>query len=147
MKPARHMIASGVFATVFYLYIYNRTFWPAIICFISGFIIDLDHYLDFYLDTGKKATTLGELSSYCEELRFRRYYLLLHSFDLIILFWIVIVIFNLNIFWIALSLGITQHLVLDQLMNRHSIKPFTYFFIFRLVNNFNTNSLFYKKKT
>lgn len=140
MIPVKHIVASSVIAAAFYYF--TKSFWPSVVCFASGFLIDSDHYLDYYFNTGRMFVSLREVYLYCVNLRYKKSYLIFHSHDLIILFWICIGIFDLNIYWIALALGLTQHLVLDQMFNRDLTMPFSYFLIYRIIKRFNTKLLF-----
>lgn len=65
---------------------------------------------------------------------FDRFYLLLHSFEFVFMLWIFIWVFSLSEAWIAVAVGMSQHLVLDRLTNPLRIGG--YFFLYRLVHGF-----------
>lgn len=141
MTLIKHIAASGVFGTAFYLL--SRSLPSSLVCFISGFLIDSDHFLDYYFDTGTIITNPKKLYSWCTELKFKKIRLLLHSYELVFPLWLAIYFFNLNIYWIAVVFGMTQHMVLDQIGNRVA-RPFSYFLTYRIRKKFNTELIFYK---
>ena len=64
----------------------------------------------------------------------KKLYLILHSYEIVIIFWAAIYIFSLGKLWQAIALGLTQHIVLDQLTN--PMRPFGYFFTYRFLKRF-----------
>jgi len=100
---------------------------------LSGFLIDADHLLDYALSY-KLTFNARKIYETCEKLELKKFYLVLHSLEIVIILWAAIYIFSLGKFWQAIALGLTQHIVLDQFTNR--MRPFGYFFIYRLLNRF-----------
>ena len=135
MKPGNHIIISiGVSVG---LYLYFHSFLAAFISFLSGVFIDIDHVLDYILH-GKISLHLVDYYLFSLEKQFSKIFLFFHSFEVIILFWIVISYFKLNLYWICLCIGLTQHLILDSIFNNLNqfISPHAYFFIYRLIKGF-----------
>lgn len=144
MKPISHVVASGVFGSAFYLL--TQSSLASLVCFTSGIFIDLDHWLDYYLATGNKLVGPKALCLYCYELKFSNIYLLLHSYEITVLLWLVISAFKLNIYWIAIASGITQHMIFDQLGNTRMLNPLGYFLSYRINNNFKTDLIARKER-
>lgn len=141
MKPGNHIIISiGVSIG---LYLYFHSFLAALVSFISGVFIDIDHILDYILH-GKISLHLVDYYLFSLEKQFSKIFLFFHSFEVIILFWIVITIYKSNIYWICFAVGLTQHLILDCIDNslKVSIKPFSYFLIYRAIKGFRRELLF-----
>ena len=66
-------------------------------------------------------------------------YLVLHSYELIMAFWIAIWIFSLGDLWIAAATGFTQHLLGDQVTN--PVKVMAYFYTYRMARGFRTDRI------
>lgn len=69
----------------------------------------------------------------------KRLFLLLHSYELIALFWLVILVFSLGNFWKAVAIGFTQHIIFDQIMN--PINIYGYFLTFRIMKGFDKRAI------
>lgn len=147
MKPRYHIVSSVVFGVGF-LAVF-KDFKYAFVCMLAGILIDLDHLVDFYRHN--KAELLSpfkiykDLKDWCLGLKFDVVYIFLHSLELVFLIWLLILIFTLGLFWIAIAVGITQHMILDIVFNaRYFLPPQGYFFIYRLKKGFKKNSLLQK---
>lgn len=70
----------------------------------------------------------------CCRITFRRLYLLLHSYELLALLWIAIFVFSLPNIWKAVAIGLTQHLIFDQIAN--PINTLGYFLSYRIAKRF-----------
>lgn len=99
-----------------------------IISFLSGFLIDLDHILDYYLHTGINLK-VSRFFDYCGSRKFEYLTVIFHSFELLFLLWLVIRLFNLGNFWIALAVGFSQHMILDLFGNSKFLKTHSLYFI------------------
>jgi len=137
MKPASHVIASGVVASIFYIYF--RSAFGSLVCFLSGILIDTDHVLDYYLNYRTFSAGFKHFYNSCIELKLDKLLLVLHSYELILILWILVFIFQNNLLLIAISAGLTQHMLLDQIGNNAG--KFSYFFIFRLCKGFGKDCL------
>lgn len=69
----------------------------------------------------------------------KKWFLLLHSYELIALLWGAIWLFSLSDIWKAVAIGFTQHMVLDQILN--PINTYGYFLTFRIMKGFNKKSI------
>ncbi len=104
MWPLKHIIASAILSILLFPLIGYNT----IIVFLSGVLIDVDHYL-FYVKR-KKNISLKKAYYYCRDTLFHD---VLHIFH-VIEFWLLILIlsFFYKIF-LFISIGIIFHLYLD----------------------------------
>jgi hypothetical protein len=138
LTPLKHVVSSAAAGTAFYLLSHSIT--ASFTCFLSGILIDLDHFFDFYRQYKIWPINLKDFYICCIERRLEKVYLLLHSIELIALFWILIIVFRLNLFWLALAAGMTVHIIFDFLGNRGLL--FSYSFLYRLKNGFLFKRLF-----
>jgi len=111
---------------------------------IAGIFIDLDHYIDYVRERGI-SFDFKKVHDFIKDgyKHFEKLTLLLHSYELLILLWILIAIFNLNIIWRYAAMGLTVHIFTDQIAN--PIVPLGYFLWFRIANNFEAKKLFTKR--
>lgn len=135
MKPKTHIISSTLLALVFYYF--TKSIIGSIAAFASGVFIDLDHLVDFWLSHPQKPFSLKEFffpNNYMK--RNQKAYVPLHSYELAILLWVVVISRGaLSAPWLlGVSLGITLHLILDDIGN--NMKTFSYFLIFRIYKKF-----------
>lgn len=139
MRLRHHIIISFAASTL--IYFSWRSFSAALVSFFSGVFIDLDHLLDYLLKY--KKLNLRHFFAVFEPQRsgFDTYYLPLHSFELIIIFWLIVYKFSLGLFWSAFALGMTQHMAADFLKNRH-LKAYFYFLLCRWAYGFSGKQLF-----
>ena len=138
MTPAGHVVISAATGGIF---LYSTHSWAgAVACFFSGIFIDLDHHLDFYLEKGKIPLRYSELLYFCEKEKTGKLYLFFHSYELLALFWLLIMFLHLGYFWSGLALGLTTHLIADQIFN--PLKPLGYFLIYRIRNDFDKAKIF-----
>ncbi|MDP2913576.1 MAG: hypothetical protein Q8N91_06180 [Candidatus Omnitrophota bacterium] len=108
------------------------------ISFIAGIFIDLDHIIDHYINNG---FTLNPNAVYdaCIDIKFKTLYLVFHSYEIVILLWIAIYCFSLSNAWKALAIGITQHVIFDNLTN--PMRKLGYFFTYRALKRFRKDLL------
>jgi hypothetical protein len=109
--------------------------WPATIgCFFSGILLDVDHYLEYYLLRKKFPYKYKDLVDFCWYNQESNLYLFFHAYEYLFVLWFSIYFFCLGKIWVAVAVGLTTHLVLDQWVN--PIKPLFYFLTFRIKNQF-----------
>lgn len=124
-------MTSGVIST--FVWIHFRSFGCAALSFVSGVFIDLDHLLEYF--THYKFTfSLKRIYCACARSRFKRLYLVIHSYELVILLWIAIYAFGLSNAWKAVAIGMTQHIIFDQLTN--PLRRYGYFMTYRIAQGF-----------
>jgi hypothetical protein len=123
--------------------------WPATLgCFASGVLIDLDHYLEYWLLRKKFPYRYKDLVDFCWYNEEKKLYLLFHAYEYVFVLWFLIFFSGLRQVWLGLAIGLTIHLVLDQFTN--PIKPLFYFLTFRIKNQFDKNKtiaeVYYQRK-
>ncbi len=131
MLPLRHVLASGSISAL--VWVYFKSFGCAAASFAAGVLIDLDHLIDYCASHGFtwKAQAIYDA---CRRINLKKLYVVLHSYELIILLWIAIYVFSMSIIWKAVAIGLTQHIIFDQLTN--PINTFGYFFTYRIIKGF-----------
>jgi membrane-bound metal-dependent hydrolase YbcI (DUF457 family) len=140
MKPIYHvMISVAAGAVIAYQ---SKSLYAGAACLVGGVLIDLDHHLDYFISK-RKMPTYQELKSFCEEDRSWKPYLIFHSYELFLLLWICLFYFKLGAVWMGLGVGLTLHIICDQLFN--PCKPLSYFFLYRLANRFDQSRIFSTK--
>ncbi|MBI3991126.1 MAG: hypothetical protein HY350_03145 [Candidatus Omnitrophica bacterium] len=102
---------------------------------IAGVLIDIDHVLDYYIANGI-TLKIKNIYQWFKGLNFTHVFIPLHSIELVFILWIVISLFKLGIFWVALAIGFTQHMILDILSNNKIIYAYGYFLSFRTIKKF-----------
>jgi len=102
-------------------------------------MIDIDHLLDYYLHYRTFSGGFKHFYDSCIEPKLDKLRLVLHSYELLLIFWILVFAFPKNLLLIAISLGLTQHMLFDQITNK--MPNLFYFFIFRLSRDFKKESL------
>ncbi|MBP7216723.1 MAG: hypothetical protein KBA46_05495 [Candidatus Omnitrophica bacterium] len=138
MKPRYHIVWSLVISSVFYhIYASGLAF---VVSLCAGIFIDVDHFLDYFLQE-KVTLRVDKVFCWCAERRFKHMLILLHSLELVILIWVFIYVFQLNLLWVALALGLTQHLVLDMIFNGKVVYSHAYFLTYRVVHRFKKERL------
>jgi hypothetical protein len=131
MKPQGHAIASGIISLiVWYAF---RSFPAAVASFLTGTLIDLDHYIDFFANH-HFTLSLKKVYEASEASDFTKLYLVCHSYEMVIILWALIAVFSLGAVWKGIAIGLTQHMILDQLTNPMTFSG--YFLIYRAVNGF-----------
>lgn len=107
-------------------------------CLLFGWLVDLDHLIDFLIINKKKDLFNFNLfisGSYFQ--KSQKIYIFLHSYEITLLLLISSIIVEQNIFYVALAHFF--HLLQDQITNK--VKNFSYFFIYRLLNNFSIKAV------
>lgn len=138
MSPTSHVAASAVVSAVFALY--SRSPEGTIACFLSGIFIDLDHFVDYWIAKRKLIFSYPELYAFCANEKTGRLHLFLHSYELHALMWAAVYFGKASFLWQGLAVGMTSHLFLDQIFN--PLRPFVYFFIYRLKHGFHKKCIF-----
>ncbi|MCK4463057.1 MAG: hypothetical protein KAU58_01965 [Candidatus Omnitrophica bacterium] len=135
MKPPFHVAASA--AIGFLVYLYFKSASCAIISFLAGVLMDVDHIFDFHLNHGIKKHRLFFRTMYAHDLK--KLILVFHSYELLILLWLGIILFSLNKYWISFTIGFTQHMLFDRLTN--PINFGGYFLLYRVYHKFDTEKI------
>lgn len=144
MLPSRHIIVSLSLGGG--LWFYTQSLFAGLLCFLSGILVDVDHIVDYAINSGLKGINLKDIYWTCfrlphqrEESKLKKVYLIFHSWEAVVLFWIGFLLFR-NIYLLAITLGYTSHLVMDTAVR--AFHPLAYFVTYRLRKNFMTTRLF-----
>ncbi len=142
MKPIGHAAITLTLGGI--LYKYSHSFTGFLSFFITGILVDMDHYFDYIRENGLSFNP-GKVYKNCAyHGHFKKLFLFLHSYELLIVMMLALLSFNLNIIWTYVTLGLASHLLTDQITN--PVLPFSYFFSFRMINGFRTEKVFLTKE-
>ena len=138
MKPVVHTIVSGGLSIGFWAI--TRSWRAVLICFLCGILIDIDHVFDYILAKRRMPGSLSDLESYCSREKEGKLYLIFHSYEIIVLLWMGVIIHPLRMAWWAFAVGMTVHMLLDNFHNPY--RPYSLFFIRRLYFGFEKKSIY-----
>ena len=138
MKLYHHTILSLLSSGV--LYFFTRSIPAASACFLSGIFIDLDHFFEYFYMFGCRAFSLKKFFQAADDHLYRKFFLFLHSYELAVIFWVISLVLIRRPWAWGFSLGITLHIIADQIYNPCDYR--TYFLIFRIRHNFEGDRLF-----
>lgn len=136
MLPRGHAIASGIVSIC--VWAYFRSISCAVVSFAAGVLLDADHVID-HCATHGFTLKLRDVYDSCLNIRLKKLYLVLHSYEMVAFLWLAIFWFGLSNIWMALAIGWTQHLLIDQVTN--PINPLGYFLMFRIAKGFKKESI------
>ncbi len=140
MLPLGHVIASGFISAL--VWVFFKSFGCAVVSFLSGILIDSDHIIDYYANHGF-TFKIKTMYYACVDIKLKKVYIILHSYELIALLWVLICLFSLSNIWKAFAIGLTQHLIIDQVTN--PIKKPGYFLTYRIINGFKREHIINKE--
>jgi len=112
----------------------------ALAAFFTGFLVDVDHVLDYIREMRKFDMKDMFIKSYKGD--FNRLYVILHAWEYIPLALIAGAVTGHMTAALVFSAAYFSHLLPDQLMN--NTKPFGYFMTYRIMKKFKMSELFYK---
>ena len=138
MKPTHHALISGGLAAA--LIAYSKSWGAGLACFLSGVFIDLDHVPEFMFFRRKIFFSFEELWNYWGIRDRGQAFLPLHAWEWLMILWYFIFTMKLNMVWVGLGVGITVHLICDQIFN--PLVPGFYFLWFRMKHNFERKRLY-----
>ncbi len=136
-----HAVTSGIISI--FVWSYFQSVWYAAVSFAAGVLIDLDHLIDYY---ASHPFTANARTIYfaCLKMNLKKLYIVLHSYEIIACLWIAIYVFSLENFWKAVAIGLTQHIIFDQIVNPMS--KYSYFIVYRIAKGFRRNDLIEEAK-
>lgn len=141
MKPTAHIYASAAAGGA--VYGMTGSLETAVSCLLSGVFLDVDHLLDYYLLAGGRFS-FKDFFSWCNDLRWKKIYLVFHSYELYVLLLLAAWLFPGRALTGAL-LGMGLHLLMDQAGNTVLNKWF-YFMTFRYRSGFASSALVADRK-
>ena len=116
--------------------IWKKPLIALIFGFIGGFLIDLDHFIDYYLAFGGNWQWQYFEKGY-QFLKSGNIYILFHGWEYVIVLMGLVFLFKSKVaktIFLSLALGIFFHLVTDVFVDNVPAK--SYFLIYRLKHNF-----------
>ena len=137
MKTTRHIAASAVAGAAAYKITGSPQLASAL--FLGGVLIDLDHVLD-YLILSKEKPSLRNFFSWFNDIRWRRIYVVFHSYEFYMLF-LLLACWLRNDILTGLAVGIGLHFAMDQFgisrpINGIRLSWRFYFLAFRCASGF-----------
>ena len=100
---------------------------------IGGVLIDLDHIIEFFRFS-KRKFTFKNFVEFFDLLEYKKAYVFLHSYEIILAAAIIISIYFKNYFLYGIILGVSIHMLLDIIGNPVYLKG--YFFLYRYFTKF-----------
>ncbi len=147
MLPSRHVIISfSLGAMIYYL---TRSIGAGLACLFSGVLVDVDHIIDFIINSGPKGFSFKEMYWTCiklphqkESSKIKKVYLVFHAWEIVFLLWLCYV-FSHNIYVLSLAIGYTSHLLLDT--GARAFHPLAYSLVYRLKRDFKPIKFFHAR--
>lgn len=136
MKMEHHAIITVPVAASTY-YFTNSLFYTLLSIFL-GFLVDFDHVFDYIREEKRFNFRDMLIKSYLGD--FKKLYVIFHAFEYIPVAWAISFIIKDYIFAVVFTVAYLSHMIPDQLSN--NVKPFGYFFIYRLIKNFSMKETF-----
>ena len=148
MKVSSHIIISFSLGTVVGLL--SRSLFAGALCFFAGFILDIDHIIEYILHYGWRSFTFKKCYDVCirtgedqEGEQFSKLHLIFHSAEAAIFLWaIAFYVKSIPVF--AVALGYSTHLFFDCVGN--STHPQFYFLYWRARKKFYVEKLLIGKR-
>lgn len=132
-----HFAVSGVVS--FFCFRRFKTSKSLILPLISGFLVDLDHFIDYFLYRGPHFN-LRDFISGTHYHSSNQVYIIFHSWELVLLFLIASYATKKKDIFIPLALGLAGHLLWDHLTN--PALWYSYFLTGRFLVGFELTKLF-----
>ena len=131
MRLRQHVIVSLTFSA--FLFVITKSWVIFTASFISGVLIDLDHVLDYLWEPGMcfRVKEFFDIH-YNDKLTF--HLVIFHSWELLFPLNIYVFLLSGNLWIMGITIGFTQHVILDQIFNKPP--KWNYFFFWRLKHNF-----------
>src|SRR5262245_10189736 len=114
MSPGGHLVTTAVTCGAVYALTGSAAFTAGVAA--GGFLIDVDHVLDYVVIEGQRDLTPAAFLRYYSEQRMRRVALVLHSYELVALLAMLAYLANSTPLW-GYVLGALLHLPLDIVFN------------------------------
>ena len=132
MKIKGHMVISIFFVfpyVISSLFVFPRDLLFLGIIWISGWIMDVDHLFDLFISEKRLVLNTDEARSLHR--RIDKLFVIFHSYELSI---VMLLVLGFKPTTYCIIVNFLCHLLIDTVSNE--VKPFTYFFLYRLVNRF-----------
>jgi hypothetical protein len=137
-----HTFLSLAGSSLFYLL--TRSLSGTLAFFLSGIFIDLDHIFEYVYAFGARSFSVRRFFRAAHGHEYRRYFLLVHSWEIVLVFWAATAFLLPSNWAVGFSLGFTLHILADQIYN--PCTALTYFLWFRIRHRFDGDILFPPEK-
>lgn len=141
MRTSGHIVVSAGIAL--FTYTSFGEIGPAVGSFLAGTLIDLDHVFDYIYAHGKK-WDWKKINAAHHERYSGKIYVPLHSYELLILFFLLTLDPSLTPWRVGITLSLLAHFLCDQFFNPGR-KFSTYFLINRLIHKFEAKKILKQK--
>ena len=132
MKLHHHTAVSLIISGL--LYLIFKSWGMAFASLIAGIFIDLDHIIDYLREYGWPLK-IKKFFYVCEENQLNHTILLFHAWEWLALFCALSWFSNWNPWITGTFIGLTHHMVMDELWNKSNFRGYSLFW--RWKNNFN----------
>lgn len=137
MKPSHHIGVSLIAGVVTFFTI--RAILPSVVCFLAGWLIDVDHIWDFYAN-GCRRFSIKRFGLAMDSGEIKKAHFYLHSYELLLILILLSFATQFNYLLSYTALGFAIHLFLDQIGN--PVNSLTYFLTYRILNGFKPEIIF-----
>ena len=136
MKPVAHLTASAVVSTS--IYILTKSVPVAAVSFFSGFLLDIDHFIDYVREYGLRVSRKEFFRVYYET-RFEKLLLLFHAWEWVLGLLLLTWYSGWNGLMLGLVVGMFHHMAFDQFANGFTSGG--YFFSYRAAKGFSMKTI------
>lgn len=142
MKPIYHFVSSLVLAGL--IFYFSQSFLAALIAFLAGFLIDLDHLIDFWASKPNNPLSIKQFLNSKKYFKTnKRNFILFHAWEYVVFLIILGFYLNWPLLLLSLVLGLSLHYLLDIYnLKNDQISPFSYLLTFRLIKGFKIHGSF-----
>ncbi|MFA5961782.1 MAG: hypothetical protein WC848_03825 [Parcubacteria group bacterium] len=116
--------------------IWKKPFWAFSFGFLGGFLIDLDHFIDYFLAFGWNWQWEYFQNGY-QFLKSGKIYVFFHGWEYVLIFLLLVYLLKSKLaktVFLALALGVFFHLVADVIIDDTPVK--SYFISYRISHHF-----------
>jgi len=132
MKISHHLCAGAAAAIPVYL-LSDQSLILSVGFLAANSLIDLDHFFDYWHDH-RKLLDIKRFIRACYSSDFRHFIVVLHSYELIVLFWIMYLLGFRSPVFCGTGFGFTLHMLMDQVQMGLNFK--IYSLIYRIKSKF-----------
>jgi hypothetical protein len=136
MKPSVHLAASAVVSASLFAVTKSPTI--AGVSFLCGFLIDIDHFIDYFREYGFRINRKDFFRVF-NETRFEKLWLVFHAWEWVFALFLLAIMSGWNEVVLGLLIGVVHHMVLDQIGN--GVTAGGYFIVYRAINRFVVKSV------
>ena len=114
MKPTVHIAVSAVVSASLFVVTKSATIAGA--SFLGGFLLDIDHFLDYYREYGFRINRRAFFYVF-RETRFEKLWLIFHAWEWVFVLLLFAVVSGWNHVVLGVLIGVFHHMALDQIGN------------------------------